>query len=74
MRVVKQAGIDLVVGTDASLGLKGTAMGASLWMELDQYVKHYGLTSAEALNSATAVSARRFGFENHGKVDVSKRA
>lgn len=50
-------------------------MGASLWMELDQYVKYYGLTSAGALSSGTPVnSARRFGFENRGTVDVGKRA
>ncbi|VUC30438.1 unnamed protein product [Clonostachys rosea] len=74
VRVLKQAGIDIVAGTDASLGLKGTAMGASLWMELSQYVAHCGLTPAEALSSATAVSARRFGFEDRGEVKVGKRA
>ena len=49
-------------------------MGASQWMELDQYVKHCGLTSAEALSSATPVSARRFGFEDRGPVEVGKLA
>lgn len=74
VRVLKQAGVDVVAGTDASLGLMGTAMGVSLWMELDQYVKRCGLTAAEALGSATAVSARRFGFEDRGVVEVGKRA
>lgn len=74
VRVLKQAGIDIVAGTDSLLGLHGTAMGASLWMELDQYVKQCGLTAAEALSSATAVSARRFGFEDRGEVKIGKRA
>ena len=74
VRMLKRAGIDIVAGTDASLGLQGTAMGVSLWMELDQYVKRCGLTPAEALSSATAVSARRFGFEDRGVVEAGKRA
>lgn len=74
IRQLKQAGIDIVAGTDSIPGLKGTALGPSLWQELYMLVERCGLSVEEALSSATAVSARRFGFQDIGVVEEGKRA
>jgi len=71
---LKQHGIDIVAGTDAVAGLKGTAIGPSLWMEMVLYVEKCGLSVEEALRTATAVPARRFGFSDRGLVAEGKRA
>ena len=71
---LKQAGIDIVAGTDAAPGLPGAAIGPSLWQELAMYVEKCGLTITEALTSATATPARRFGFNDRGVVAQGKRA
>lgn len=74
VKKLKHEGIDIVAGTDAVAGLKGTGIGPSLWMELELYVEKCGMTITEALHSATAVPARRFGFSDRGEVAVGKRA
>ncbi|EXJ78057.1 hypothetical protein A1O3_09218 [Capronia epimyces CBS 606.96] len=71
---LKQEGIDVVAGTDAVAGLKGTAIGPSLWMELELYVEKCGMSVPEALNAATALPAKRFGFNDRGVVAEGKRA
>jgi imidazolonepropionase-like amidohydrolase len=74
IRTLKEAGIDIVAGTDSVSGLKGTAIGPSLWMELYMYMNKCGLTVEEALRSATSVSAKRFGFHDRGAIQEGKRA
>src|ERR1700753_3483698 len=74
VRILHKAGVDIVAGTDAVAGLKGTAVGPSLWMELDAYVNHCGMSALEALSAATAVSAKRFRFDDRGTVEKGKRA
>lgn len=74
IRQLKAAGIDVVAGTDAIAGLKGTAIGPSLWQEMAMYVDKCGFTPEEALRSATEAGARRFKFEDRGTVEVGKRA
>ena len=71
---LKKAGIDIVAGTDAAAGLKGTMIGASLWMEMELYVEKCGFSIIDALKSATSVSARRFKFNDRGEVKGGKRA
>jgi imidazolonepropionase-like amidohydrolase len=68
VEALKAAGIDIVAGTDAVPGLKGTALGVSLMMELWLYVERCGFTPLEALKSATGVAARRFGFADRGVI------
>ncbi|KIY03594.1 uncharacterized protein Z520_00285 [Fonsecaea multimorphosa CBS 102226] len=70
----KKEGIDVVAGTDAVAGLKGTGIGPSLWMELELYTQKCDFTIPEALSSATAVAAKRFGFADRGEVTEGKRA
>jgi imidazolonepropionase-like amidohydrolase len=74
VRALKDAGIDIVAGTDAVPGLLGTAMGVSMMMELWLYVHRGGFTPREALRSATGVAARRFGFRDRGAIEVGRRA
>jgi len=74
VRLFRKHGIDIVAGTDSAAGLKGSAIGPSLWMELELYVERCGMSVIEALRSATSVTARRFGFGDRGVVEVGKRA
>lgn len=74
IRKLKQEGVDVVAGTDAVAGLKGTSIGPSLWMELELYVDKCGMSVTDALNSATALPAKRFGFDDRGEVAEGKRA
>lgn len=74
LKMFKKHGIDVVAGTDSAAGLKGTAIGPSLWMELDMYVTKCGFTPLEALRSATSVTAERFGFSDRGVVEPGRRA
>ena len=61
-------------GTDAATGLLGTAMGLSLHQELSLYVYRCGLTPSEALRSATSTTARRFKFDDRGRLAKGLRA
>lgn len=74
IRRLKKEGIDIVAGTDAVAGLKGTAVGPSMWMELEMYVDKCGFSPVEALRAATSVGARRFGFRDRGTVTEGNRA
>lgn len=71
-----EAGVDLLVGTDASVPvpfLGGLAHGASVHHELQLLVRA-GLTPVEALAAATSVPARRFGLEDRGRIAEGMRA
>lgn len=74
VRMFRKHGIDVVAGTDSVAGLHGTAIGPSMWMELEMYVEKCGMSVVEALKSATSVSARRFRFSDRGVVEKGKRA
>ena len=67
IRKLKKEGTDIVAGTDAVAGLKGTGIGPSLWMELLLYVEKCGFTVTDALHAATALPAKRFGFSDRGR-------
>lgn len=70
------AGVDLLVGTDASVPvsfLGGVAHGASVHHEL-QYLVRAGLTPTQALRAATSTPARRFGLTDRGRIAPGLRA
>jgi imidazolonepropionase-like amidohydrolase len=70
------AGVDILAGTDASMAetfFGGLAHGASLHQEL-RYLVAAGLTPAQALRTATATTARRFGLSDRGRVAEGLRA
>jgi imidazolonepropionase-like amidohydrolase len=74
IKQLKAAGIDIVAGTDSVPGLLGTAIGPSFAQELYMYVERCGFSPVEALHSATALPAKRFGFKDRGRVAEGLRA
>lgn len=76
VKALHDAGVDLLVGTDASVALPflgGVAHGASVHHEL-QYLVQAGLTPIEALRAATSTPARRFGLNDRGRIATGLRA
>ncbi len=71
IRVLHEAGVPILAGTDAMN--PGTTYGASLHRELE-LLTEAGLTPAEALASATSVTADVFGLDDRGRVAEGLRA
>lgn len=70
------AGVDVLAGTDVSMpvpSLGGLAHGVSVHHEL-QLLVAAGFTPTEALQAATATTARRFGLTDRGRVQPDARA
>jgi imidazolonepropionase-like amidohydrolase len=68
VRVLHQAGVPIVAGTDQAVP------GFSLDREIELYVQA-GFTPMEAIQAATVVSARAMGMEkDSGTIEVGKRA
>jgi imidazolonepropionase-like amidohydrolase len=74
VRALHDAGIDIVAGTDSMAGLNGTALGPSLWMELEMYHILCNMSILQVLRSTTAVPAKRFKFFDRGAIEPGKRA
>ena len=76
VKALSDAGVDVLVGTDVSMPLPflgGLAHGASVHHEL-QYLVRAGLTPRQALRAATALTARRFGLDDRGRIAPGLRA
>jgi imidazolonepropionase-like amidohydrolase len=76
VRALHEAGVDLLVGSDASVPLPsfgGVAHGASVHHEL-QYLVRAGLSPSEALRAATRTPAQRFGLDDRGRIAPGLRA
>ncbi|POH69794.1 imidazolonepropionase [Cryobacterium zongtaii] len=76
VKALHEAGVDLIVGTDASVAvpfLGGLAHGASVHHEL-QLLVQAGLSPVQALTAATSTPARRFGLSDRGRVAEGLRA
>jgi len=71
VKTLHDAGIPVVVGTDA--GMTGTPHGASTLRELELLVQA-GLTPSEALLAGTSASAKALGVGDRGSIEVGKRA
>ena len=71
LRVLHAAGVPLLAGSDAPN--PGTAHGLSVHLEL-AYLVEAGMSTAQALNSATGLPARRFGLEGRGCIAPGCRA
>lgn len=68
---LKEANVPILAGTDAPN--PGTVYGASLHRELELLV-NAGLTSLEALRSATSVVAETFGLRGRGRIQKGNPA
>jgi len=72
VKAFKDAGVPIVAGTDA--GVSGVVAGFSLHDELELLVQA-GLTTQEALNSATLLSAQWLGIDKQiGSIETGKFA
>jgi imidazolonepropionase-like amidohydrolase len=72
VKAFKDAGVPIVAGTDA--GVSGIVAGFSLHDELELLVQA-GLTTQEALNSATLLSAQWLGIDKQiGSIETGKFA
>ncbi len=71
VRALHEAGVPVVVGTDA--GMTGTPHGSSTLRELELLVDA-GLTPAQALVAGTARSAVALGLQDRGTIELGKRA
>jgi imidazolonepropionase-like amidohydrolase len=72
MKTLHDAGVPIVLGTDA--GMTATPHGTSTLRELELMVRA-GLTPSEALVAGTANSAKALGqFNDRGSIAVGKRA
>jgi imidazolonepropionase-like amidohydrolase len=76
VKALHDAEVDILCGTDVSVPfpfLGGLAHGASVHHEL-QYLVEAGLTPLQALRTATATPARRFGLDDRGRIAAGLRA
>lgn len=71
VRQLRDAGVDVLAGTDAPN--PGTAHGVSMHHELELLVRA-GLTPVEALAAATSAPARRFALRDRGRIAAGMRA
>src|SRR3954469_1708023 len=71
VRELRAAGVAILAGTDAPN--PGTAHGLSPHRELEFLVRS-GITTAEALASATAIPAEVFHLDDRGQIAAGKRA
>ncbi|KAK2601856.1 hypothetical protein QQS21_004542 [Conoideocrella luteorostrata] len=74
VRMMRKAGVDVVMGTDTTGRVNGMAYGATAHHEIGMFVKHCGFTPIEALRSATSVTARRFQLDDRGRIQPGLRA
>lgn len=68
VRVLREAGVDILCGSDSAGPAVGTAYGLSMHHELYLLVHKVGMTPEEALRSATSLVAKRFKFEDRGRL------
>ncbi|CAN9142435.1 unnamed protein product [Alternaria alternata] len=65
---LREAGVDIVCGSDSAGPAVGTAFGLSMHHELYLLVNKVDMTPAEALRSATSLIAKRFKFTDRGRL------
>ena len=74
VKALHEAGVDILVGTDASqTSVGGMVHGASVHHEMQLLVRA-GLTPTEALRAATSVTARRFQMADRGSIKAGMNA
>ncbi|KAK4497003.1 hypothetical protein PRZ48_011452 [Zasmidium cellare] len=71
---LKEAGVDIICGTDSTGLAPGTGYGVSLHQELELYVKECGFSLLEALRTATSLPAKRLKFPDRGRIREGLRA
>ncbi|KAH7412348.1 hypothetical protein DE146DRAFT_276187 [Phaeosphaeria sp. MPI-PUGE-AT-0046c] len=68
VRVLRDAGVRILCGSDAAGPAVGTAFGLTMHQELALFVDKVGMSPIEALRSATSVVADCFQFSDRGRI------
>ncbi|KAF2165961.1 hypothetical protein M409DRAFT_23689 [Zasmidium cellare ATCC 36951] len=74
VRQLKAAGFDIICGSDAARGAPSVVFGATFHLELHLLVEKAGLLPVEALRAATGVTAKRFGWNDRGRIQPGLKA
>lgn len=74
VRMMREAGVDVIMGTDTTGRVGGMAFGVTAHHEIAMFVKHCGFAPIEALRSATSIAARRFRLNDRGRIQPGLRA
>ena len=69
-----EAGVPILVGTDAAGRDIGVPYGLGVHMEMYQLSHEVGMTPVDVLKAATSATADRFGFHDRGRIAVGRRA
>lgn len=73
-RALYEAGVPLIVGTDAAGKEIGIPYGVGVHMEMHLMVHEVGMSVGDVLAAATATIANRFQFHDRGKLESGKLA
>jgi imidazolonepropionase-like amidohydrolase len=68
------AGVPIIVGSDASGQARGTAYGLEVHIEIHLLIHKVGMAPIDALKGATSLTADRFGFHDRGRIGPGKKA
>ncbi|KAL2876121.1 hypothetical protein SGCOL_008660 [Colletotrichum sp. CLE4] len=73
-KALYEAGVPLVLGTDAAGGSVGLPYGLGMHMEMRVLVKEVGMSPLDVLKSATSITAERLKFPDRGRVESGRKA
>jgi imidazolonepropionase-like amidohydrolase len=73
VRQLRDAGVELLMGTDA--GLAGGFHAQATWQEMDAWVTVLGITPMETIQRSTSLAARALGVADRtGSIETGKAA
>ncbi|KAJ0295895.1 hypothetical protein COL5a_010968 [Colletotrichum fioriniae] len=73
-KALYEAGVPLVLGTDAAGGSVGLPYGLGMHMEMRVLIKEVGMSPLDVLKSATSITAERFKFHDRGRIESGRKA
>lgn len=74
VKTLYQAGVPLIVGTDAAGDEVGSPYGLGMHIEMHILIHEVGMLAEDVLKAATYTTANRFGFHDRGKIEVGRKA
>ena len=69
-----EAGVPILVGTDAAGKELGMPYGLGVHIELYLLAHEVGMAPIDVLKAATSIPANRFSFHDRGKIEVGRKA
>ncbi|KXH41672.1 hypothetical protein CSAL01_09923 [Colletotrichum salicis] len=73
-KALYEAGVPLILGTDAAGGSVGLPYGLGMHMEMRVLIKEVGMSPLDVLKSATSITAERLKFPDRGRVESGRKA